>query len=67
MAFSLELFRTGCDLFNLYFVFDHYTDVEDARGCREMADIVVDALHHPYKLRPRDEAVLGEITRQSVR
>ena len=47
-------------------MFDHYTDVEDAKGCRAMADIVVDALQHPFMPRPKGEANLGEITRRSV-
>ncbi|THH27301.1 hypothetical protein EUX98_g6890 [Antrodiella citrinella] len=31
---------------------------------REMVDIVLDAMKHPHKPRPRGEVVLGEITRQ---
>ncbi|KAH9917069.1 terpenoid synthase [Fomitopsis serialis] len=59
-----EILRIACDLFNLFFVFDLYTDAEDAEGCRKMADAVVDALHNPRRLRPDGEAVLGEITRR---
>ncbi|KZT66130.1 terpenoid synthase, partial [Daedalea quercina L-15889] len=61
---NVELLRTGCDLFNLFFIFDHYTDVEDAKGCRAMANTVVDALHHPDEARPQGEVILGEITRR---
>ncbi|EPS94572.1 hypothetical protein FOMPIDRAFT_84975 [Fomitopsis schrenkii] len=61
---SQELLRIGCDLYNLFFVFGHYTDVEDAQACRTMADITMDALYCPYTPRPQDEVALGEITRQ---
>ncbi|KAH9830021.1 terpenoid synthase [Rhodofomes roseus] len=59
-----ELLRTGCDLFNLFFTFDHYTDVEDAEGCQKMVDAVIDALHHPDQPRLEGEVILGEITRR---
>ncbi|CCM04071.1 uncharacterized protein FIBRA_06230 [Fibroporia radiculosa] len=59
-----EHLRTGCDLMNLFFVIDEYTDVEDATTCREMVDIVIDALHDPHKPRPQGEVLLGEVARQ---
>jgi len=54
----------GCDLMNLFFVIDEYTDIETASGCREMVDIMIDALENPHKPRPEGEVFLGEITRQ---
>lgn len=51
-------------MYNLFFVVDHYTDVEDADGCRPMVDAVIDALQNPRKPRPHGEVILGEITRQ---
>ncbi|KAG1830853.1 terpenoid synthase [Suillus variegatus] len=59
-----EHFRVGCDLMNLYFIFDEYTDFKNEALTKEMADIVFDALHNPHKKRPEDECILGEITRQ---
>ncbi|KZT01823.1 terpenoid synthase [Laetiporus sulphureus 93-53] len=61
---DFEHLRTGCDLMNLFFVIDEYTDVEDAKTCREMVDVIIDALNHPHDPRPEGEVVLGEIARQ---
>lgn len=49
---------------NVFFVIDEYTDVEGAEVVTEIVNIVIDALKNPHKPRPRDEIVLGEITRQ---
>jgi hypothetical protein len=49
---------------NVFFVIDEYTDVESADVVREMVDIVIDAMNNPHKLRPKDEILLGEVTRQ---
>ncbi|KAF4623300.1 hypothetical protein D9613_001442 [Agrocybe pediades] len=59
-----EQLRTGCDLMNLFFVVDEYTDVEPAHVVREMVDIAIDALNYPDKPRPEGEILLGELTRQ---
>ncbi|KAJ3748509.1 terpenoid synthase [Lentinula detonsa] len=61
---SAEHLRTGCDLMNLFFVFDEYTDICDAKEARKLADIVMDALRSPDLPRPQDESVVGEITKQ---
>ncbi|KAF9560259.1 terpenoid synthase [Agrocybe pediades] len=61
---DFEQLRTGCDLMNLFFVVDEYTDVEPAHVVREMVDIVIDALNNPDKPRPEGEILLGELTRQ---
>ncbi|KAG5734863.1 hypothetical protein E4T56_gene618 [Termitomyces sp. T112] len=53
-----EHLRTGCDLMNLFFVIDEYTDVEPAPVVR---DIVIDALNIPNKPRPKEEIILGRI------
>jgi hypothetical protein len=60
----LEHLRTGCDLMNVFFVVDEYTDVESAPVVREMVDIVIDAMNNPHKPRPEGEILLGEVTRQ---
>ncbi|KAF8638389.1 hypothetical protein AX17_002250 [Amanita inopinata Kibby_2008] len=59
-----EQLRAGCDLMNLFFVIDEYTDVEDASAIPEMVDIVKDALHDPHKPRPESEIILGQITKE---
>ncbi|KAI0675633.1 terpenoid synthase [Trametes maxima] len=56
--------RVGCDLMNVFFVFDEYTDVMDASGTQELADIIIDAVKNPGRPRPSGESVVGEITRQ---
>ncbi|GBE78983.1 Delta(6)-protoilludene synthase [Sparassis crispa] len=61
---SREHLRTGCDIMNLFFVFDEYTDQEDAKEVKVLADIVIDAMHNPHKPRPDGENILGEISRQ---
>ncbi|KAJ7137766.1 terpenoid synthase [Mycena epipterygia] len=61
---SREHLRTGCDLMNVFFVVDEYTDVESAPVVREMVDIVIDAMNNPHKPRPEGEILLGEVTRQ---
>ncbi|KAJ3514441.1 hypothetical protein NLJ89_g2384 [Agrocybe chaxingu] len=56
--------RIGCDLMNLFFVFDEWSDVSNAEETRRMADIIMDALYDPHKPRPTGEWVGGEVTRQ---
>ncbi|KAG2099845.1 terpenoid synthase [Suillus discolor] len=59
-----EHFRIACDLMNLFFIYDEYTDFKNDALTKEMADIVFDALQNPHKKRPEDECILGEIARQ---
>ncbi|KIY48960.1 hypothetical protein FISHEDRAFT_42323 [Fistulina hepatica ATCC 64428] len=56
-----EHLRTGCDLMNLFFVIDKYTDMEPAPVVCKMVDIVIDALNNPEKPHPEGEVVLGQI------
>lgn len=51
---------------NLFFVFDEWSDVSDARETRRQADAIMDALRNPHKLRPKGEWIGGEVTRSSV-
>ena len=59
-----ERLRTGCDLMNLFFVIDEYSDVGDVETVREQKDIVMDALRNPHKPRTKGEWIGGEIARQ---
>ncbi|KAH7928453.1 terpenoid synthase [Leucogyrophana mollusca] len=61
---SKEHLRSICDVMQLGFVIDEYTDVENADVTREMIDVVIDALEDPHKPRPEGEIILGEMTRQ---
>ncbi|KAG2035416.1 isoprenoid synthase domain-containing protein [Suillus americanus] len=61
---DFEHLRIGCELMNVYFIVDEYTDIENAAVTKEMVDIVLDALHDPHKMRPEGECILGEIVRR---
>ncbi|KAK7020181.1 hypothetical protein VNI00_017829 [Paramarasmius palmivorus] len=56
--------RIGCDLMNLAFIIDEYSDVVDGNGALVYANIVMDAIRSPQKPRPAGEWVGGEIARQ---
>ncbi|KAK0437390.1 terpenoid synthase [Armillaria borealis] len=56
--------RTTCDMMNLFFVFDEYTDRVPPEVVRQYADIVMDSIRNPSKLRPTDEVVLGVIAQE---
>ncbi|KAH8980716.1 terpenoid synthase [Lactarius hatsudake] len=56
--------RTGCDLINVLFVFDEYTDVVREEEVQVRANIGVDALRNPHKPRPKGEWIGGEMTRR---
>ncbi|KAK7053206.1 hypothetical protein VNI00_003825 [Paramarasmius palmivorus] len=58
--------RIGCDLMNLFFVVDEYTDVASAEEARRLVDIVMDALRNPDIPRPPGEWIGGEIARALV-
>ncbi|KAG2099847.1 isoprenoid synthase domain-containing protein [Suillus discolor] len=60
-----EHLRSGCDLMNLSFIVEEYTDMENEAVTKERADILLDALHNPHKIRPEGECIIGEIARQS--
>ncbi|EMD35369.1 hypothetical protein CERSUDRAFT_96486 [Gelatoporia subvermispora B] len=61
---SEEHLRTACDLMNLFFAFDEYTDAKGPEVVGDMVDVVMDAIRDPYNPRPEGEIVLGEIARQ---
>ncbi|KAH9005726.1 terpenoid synthase [Lactarius hatsudake] len=63
-AYDRSGLRTGCDLINVLFVFDEYTDVVREEEVQVRANIGVDALRNPHKPRPKDEWIGGEMTRR---
>ena len=60
----IDRLRTGCDLMNMFFVYDEYSDVAEPEEVQVMANIIMDALRNPHKPRPSGEWVGGEVTRQ---
>ncbi|KAJ7865813.1 isoprenoid synthase domain-containing protein [Mycena leptocephala] len=61
---NFEHLRHGCDLMNVVFVIDEYTDGASAPVVREMVEIITDAMVDPHKPRPEGEIVIDEICRQ---
>ncbi|KAK0443679.1 terpenoid synthase [Desarmillaria tabescens] len=61
---SREHLRTACDLMNLFFVFDEYTDNAPPETVRQYADIIMDAIRNQDEPRPRNEVVLGAIAQE---
>lgn len=59
-----EHVRIGCELMNVFFLLEEYTDAENGAVTKDIVDIVIDALHNPHKIRPEGECIIGEITRQ---
>ncbi|KAH9965227.1 terpenoid synthase [Russula dissimulans] len=56
--------RTGCDLMNMFFVYDEYSDVAHEDEVQVMANIIMDALRNPHTPRPKGEWIGGEVTRE---
>ncbi|KAK0443676.1 terpenoid synthase [Desarmillaria tabescens] len=56
--------RTVCDMMNLFFVFDEYTDNATPEVVRQYADIVMHAIRNPTKPRPKDEVILGVVAQE---
>lgn len=59
-----ERCRTGCDLMNLFFVIDEYSDISTPEEVRKQKNIVMDALRNPHTPRPEGEWIGGEVARQ---
>ena len=63
---QIDIVRLGCDLMNLFYVFDEYTDIADTKGAEKIRNVVVDAMRNPHKPRPEGELLIGEMTREYV-
>ncbi|KAK0220880.1 terpenoid synthase [Armillaria nabsnona] len=63
-AATKEHLRTACDMMNLFFVFDEYTDNAPPEIVRQYADVIMDAIRDPTKPRPSDEVVLGLVAQE---
>ena len=49
--------RAGCDLANVYFVIDEYTDAAEPEAAARICDIVMDVLNNPSKERKPDDKI----------
>ncbi|KZV87198.1 MFS general substrate transporter [Exidia glandulosa HHB12029] len=56
-----EEIRVGCDLMNLFFLIDEYTDRQPREVVQTTCDIVLDALNNPEKPRPEGEILVGPV------
>jgi len=61
---SREYLRVGCEVLDVQLVVDDVTDRSTVAGAKGIVDIVIDALHNPYKIRPEGEYIVGEMMRQ---
>ncbi|KAJ8508570.1 hypothetical protein ONZ45_g9172 [Pleurotus djamor] len=56
-------FRAGCDLMNLFFIIEAFTDGKGADEVRGHVEDIMDALRNPSSVPPERETVLRAITR----
>ena len=59
----VDLARVGCDLINFFFVYDEYTDIEDASGASALANTVICAIKNP-EAKSDNLHFVGEMARQ---
>ncbi|KDR73462.1 hypothetical protein GALMADRAFT_72334 [Galerina marginata CBS 339.88] len=66
MAFNLcdfTIVRLCCDLMNLLFLYDDYTDIADGDKANKIRDTVMDAFRNPHKERLAGDLILGAMAR----
>ena len=56
--------RSACDMMNMFFLYDEFTDAESKEGVANVATISMDAVRNPTIPRPVGENPVGEIVRQ---
>jgi hypothetical protein len=56
--------RIGCDLMNLFLLFDDSSDVLEEHKTCQQADTIINALQNPHKPQPTGECVGGEVGQQ---
>ncbi|KAJ3509656.1 hypothetical protein NLJ89_g5106 [Agrocybe chaxingu] len=59
-----EFLRVACDMMNLFFVYDEYTDVSSPEIAHRLANIAVDAMRNPDGVSPFGEDLMGDMTKQ---
>ncbi|KAJ3517444.1 hypothetical protein NLJ89_g506 [Agrocybe chaxingu] len=55
-----EFLRVGCDMMNLFFVYDEYTDVVSPETAHKLSQIVVDAMKNPDERSSYGEHPIGD-------
>ncbi|KAF4568086.1 terpene cyclase [Pleurotus pulmonarius] len=56
-------YRAACDLMNLFFVFDEFSDAENGDVVRQQAADIMNALRYPDKIPAGGDSILGAMTR----
>ncbi|KAG1830313.1 hypothetical protein EV424DRAFT_1470338 [Suillus variegatus] len=57
---KIDYFRIGCDYMFASCIFEWCTDTKNETVTKEIADIILDVLHNPHKIRPEGEHLIGE-------
>lgn len=60
----LDILRFGCDVVNILFLFDEFSDCGEENSVEHLRNVVMDALRNPSSPRPANELAIGEIVRQ---
>ncbi|KNZ73745.1 Pentalenene synthase [Termitomyces sp. J132] len=61
---AFEILRVGCYFMNWFFLYDDYSDLATPHEAKEMADVVMNTICKPDKIRLAGEYVVGEAIRQ---
>ncbi|KAK0629554.1 isoprenoid synthase domain-containing protein [Bombardia bombarda] len=61
---SKEQLKSGCDLMNLFFIFDEHSDKSSPEEVWDQGRILMDAFRNPDLPRPEGEWIGGEVARQ---
>lgn len=62
----LEKYRRGCDLQNVFFIIEEFTDTQKGEEVQHVVDIVMDTLRNPHEPRPEGELLIGKIIQEYV-
>ncbi|KAF8987109.1 terpenoid synthase [Cyathus striatus] len=57
-------FLVGCDVMNLVFLLDEWSEESNAAEAQHLGDTIMDALRNPHNIRPQGEWAGGELARQ---
>ncbi|CAL1702577.1 unnamed protein product [Somion occarium] len=63
-TFDEDRLRTACDLMNLLFLYDEYSDREGVDGMKRLSAEIMYALRNPHEPRKDGKYIVGEIFRQ---
>nr|QOX59520.1 linalool/nerolidol synthase [Cyclocybe aegerita] len=59
-----EFLCVACDMMNLFFVYDEYTDITPPETAQRLAKIVVNAMRNPDEIAALGEDSIGTMTKQ---